>query len=439
MLFMSLIATALAASTAGMGLSPLGGGFGGINDAGVLGLAATPAAARSPEKELALDLALSTWTMEATLDGEAPIQASGIGPLPYLGFAMPIGKFGVGVLGSVPYGGGGTFPAGGAQRFHLQEGEAFLTEGSLALAFQPFSFVRVGVSGRFAQGTLKKRYAVDAAGLLNTQMAGMAEPPEGEEILEGSQELDLQGFGLGYAAGISTFLRNGVEVHASYRSPVAVDLSGTATVTPSSDLDLRLRGDASTTMVYPREIALGVVVPTRGVRLMMDVGWAGWGTMKHVNGTLDNISIESDDESLSALMSATGMDESSLTDTQKIYNDLGNVDVFYGGAGIDLPLHARWTLRTGAWWAPTSILDETFHIGVADYSALDLRAGLSWMPSQSLTIAASIDTFVIPDRTITTSQLALTNEATSGRVLPSANGTYSMKANRYGLTVIYRL
>jgi len=138
------------------------------------------------------------------------------------------------------------------------------------------------------------------------------------------------------------------------------------------------------------------------------------------------------------LLQATGADESSLTEPQDIYNDLGNTHVFYGGAAVDIPLHARWTARTGAWWAPTTIPDEIFHLGIVDFAAWDLRAAIAWQPSQSLFVATSVDWYLIPDRHIEDSSLSLNNSSTSGRVLPPANGDYAMSATRYGLSLVYR-
>jgi long-subunit fatty acid transport protein len=422
-----------------MGLSPLGGGFGGITEPGVLGLASTPAAARSAQTEIGLDFGLSQWTIDAKLDGEAPVHGTGVVPMPYLGATIPLGDFGIGLVGSVPYGGGGDFPESGAQRFHLREGKVFLMEGSLALAYQPIDALRVGVAGRMGRGSMMKRYAVDPAGLIYSKLGeDISSLSDDEKPSEGSQELDVSGVGYGYAVGVSGFLPSGVEVHASYRSPMPVDLSGPATVVPSNDLDLAISGRAFATMVYAREVALGVVIPAGPVRLMVDGGWSDWRTMERVDGSLENVTLSSKNKELMALLEATGANESSITDPQDIYNDLGNTDVFYGGAAVDIPLHARWTLRTGAWWAPSSIPDQTFHLGIVDFAAWDVRAALAWQPVQALTVATSVDWYLVPDRTIDNSGLSMTNEATSGRLLPSANGEYAMSATRLGLSVVYR-
>ena len=47
MMWLLWIGSALASTNAGMGLSPLGGGFDGVSESGVLGLGLNPAAAKS--------------------------------------------------------------------------------------------------------------------------------------------------------------------------------------------------------------------------------------------------------------------------------------------------------------------------------------------------------------------------------------------------------
>jgi long-subunit fatty acid transport protein len=434
-----IISTALAGSTAGMGLAPLGGGFSGITDPGVLGLGHTPAAARPEQPELALDFGISSWRIEAQLEDAAPSEGTGLTPIPYIAAALPIGPVGIGLVGMVPYGGGGGFPEDGAQRFHMVDGKVFMMEANLAVAYQPVDFLRFGVAGRFARGTMRKAYAVDSAGLLNGRLAPDPAAPEGLQLLEGEQELDVSGIGWGYAVGVSAVLPAQIEVHAAYRSPVRIDLSGPAIVTPSHDLDLALHGTAAVTMVYPREVTLGVAVPVGKVRLMADGGWTGWRTLERVDGALEDVTVKSKDAAMTALLGATGVNESELTESLELYNDLGNHDVFYGGAAADFTLHKKVVLRTGLWYAPTTIPDANFHLGIVDFPAWDIRAAVAWSPVDWLTAGTSLDVYAIPSREIRNSRLSLSNAPESGRVLPSANGDYSMSAVRFGLTLVTRI
>lgn len=422
-----------------MGITPVGGGWAGISERGVLGLGDTPAAAHSERPELALDMGLTAWRIQAHLKDQTPEETAGLTPIPYLALAVPIGDFGIGLSGMVPFGGGGSFPPTGAQRFHAIEAKVFLMEADLALAYAPFDFLRFGVAGRFARGTMKKSVAVDSAGLLNGRLASESPVEEGVELLQGDQELDVSGTGWGYALGVTARLPGAVEVSASYRSPVAIALSGPATVTPSHDLDLRLHGTAQLTMVYPRDLALGVAVPLGKFRLMANGGWTGWSTMERVDGALNDITVKGDDKALNALIESTGLNESETTDSIELYNDLGNHDVFYGGAAADFRVHEKWKLRGGLWYAPTTIPDETFHLGIVDFPAWDLRTAVAFTPIEHLTIGASLDLFLIQAREIRDSDLSVNQTPESGRVLPSANGDYAMRAARMGLTLVTRL
>jgi long-subunit fatty acid transport protein len=105
---------------------------------------------------------------------------------------------------------------------------------------------------------------------------------------------------------------------------------------------------------------------------------------------------------------------------------------------VSAPLGERWMLRPGVFYAPTTLPDQTFHLGIVDFSAWDLRGAVAWTPLQWLTAGISVDQFVIKSRHIKNSGLSLDNSAASGRVLPSANGQYAMSATRFGMTLVLR-
>ena len=92
MIWFALISTALASSTAGMSLTPLGGGLAGITEPGVLGLPATPAAAISTSPELAIDAGINAYEFTAELDGADAETARGTVPMPYVGATLRFGR-----------------------------------------------------------------------------------------------------------------------------------------------------------------------------------------------------------------------------------------------------------------------------------------------------------------------------------------------------------
>ena len=77
MMWLLWIGSALASTNAGMGLSPLGGGFAGVSESGVLGLGLNPAAAKSEGIEGAIDAGLSVYSLGVGLDGAEHVSTSG--------------------------------------------------------------------------------------------------------------------------------------------------------------------------------------------------------------------------------------------------------------------------------------------------------------------------------------------------------------------------
>ena len=134
MIWLALIASAYASTASSIGLTPLGGGLAGINESGTLGLPSTPAAARSARMEVALDAGVNMYTFGAQLDGTAREETRNMVPMPYLGFTMPLGDFGIGAYTMVPYGGGADFSATGAMAVGDVEGtgrdQIVLSDGS---------------------------------------------------------------------------------------------------------------------------------------------------------------------------------------------------------------------------------------------------------------------------------------------------------------------
>ena len=438
MIWIALLSTAFGSSNAGMSLTPMGGGLSGVTEPGVLGLATTPAAALSTRTEAVIDLAANFYSATSKLDGSDPEEISGVVPMPFLGATLPMGRWGLGAYGMIPYGGGASLPADGAQRFHIIDAESFLMEGGLSLGHRLTETITVGGSFRVGRATLFKNTAMNTAALINSKTDLTPPLPTDNPLFHGSQVLDLSGIGFAYGLGMSVMLPKDLEVHLSYRSPMRVKVSGPVDISPTDDLDLTLSGDASGDLTYAREIEFGLVIPVGTTRIALTGGWTDWSGMAEVDVSVRNLSVDSDNGALQSFIMSSGVNEADiLAAGTDIHNDLGNGDAFHGGIAVDFPL-AKLRLRPGVFYAGTTISDETFHAGVADFPALDLRISASALPVDWLTVALTVDHFVIVDRTVLTSGLSLDNDASTGRVLPSANGQYGMNATRTGLTLIAR-
>jgi long-subunit fatty acid transport protein len=438
MIWIALLSTAFGSSTAGMGLSPMGGGLSGVTEPGVLGLATTPAAALSKRSEAVIDLAANFYSATSKLDGRDPEEISGVVPMPFLGATLPMGRWGLGAYGMIPYGGGASLPEDGAQRFHIIDAESFLMEGGLSLGHRLTETITVGASFRVGRATLFKNTAMNTAALINSKTDLNPPLPTDNPLFHGSQVLDLSGIGFAYGLGMSVTLPKDLEAHLSYRSPMRVKVSGPVDISPTDDLDLTLSGDATGHLTYAQEIELGLVIPVGTTRIALTGGWTDWSGMAEVDVSVRNLSIDSDNGALQSFIMSSGVNEADiLAAGTDIHNDLGNDDAFHGGIAVDFPV-SKFRFRPGVFYAGTTISDETFHAGVADFPALDLRISASALPVDWLTVALTVDHFVIVDRTVQTSGLSLDNDASTGRVLPSANGQYGMNATRTGLTLIAR-
>ena len=440
MLWIVLITGALASTTAGMGLSPIGGGLAGLTEPGVMGLATNPAAAKSDTIQAAVDMGVSLYSLAARLDGASEVSTTGSVPMPYLGFTMPIGDLGIGAYLMVPYGGGADYPEDGAQRFHAIKTESFLLEAGLSVAYQPTDWVTMGASFRVGRGSLNKRAAMNTAALINSK-ADLSEPMDTTDpLFEGQQALSLSGVGMGYGLGLSLTLPADFELHLAYRSPMRVTLKGDAEIIPSQLLKIGIAAQAQGAIQYAREFELGLVIPAGKQRIALTGGYVDWSPLATLDVGLSELKLTSTDETTNGLIVQSGINASGLLDQEiEIHNDLGHGGTVHGGIAVAVPLGERWLLRPGIFYAPSTLPSEGFNASIVDFNALDLRLATAFSPKDWLTLGVSVDHFIIPDRNISDSSLSLDNAASTGRVLPSANGRYQMSATRLGLTFIARL
>ena len=277
MLFwIAVLPSAVASSTAGMGLTPMGGGMSGITEPGVLGISATPSAALSRSSELALDGGANFYSITAELEGANPEQASGMVPMPFFGATVPFGSWGIGAYGMIPYGGGISMSENGAQRFHSIESRGYLVEGGLAVARQISKQLTLGTTVRIGRATLLKDAAMNTAALINGRTDLSPPLDNNDPLLHGRQVLDISGLGVGFGLGASMALPNDWSVHLGYRSPMSVPVSGTADIRPFDDIPLTMTGEAEGRFTYAQELELGVVVPIGITRLSVMGGWTDW-------------------------------------------------------------------------------------------------------------------------------------------------------------------
>ena len=440
MFFLLLITNALASTGSGLGLTPLGGGMSGITEPGALGIPITPSAAQSDSLEVVLDAGANIFRFGATLEGTPREEYKTSVPMPYLGMTVPIGDFGVGVYGMIPYGGGIELEDNSAHRFHSIESRSYLIEMGVPVAYSATDWLKLGASVRFGFASLNKRSAMNTAALVNSSVDLDPPLPTDNTLLVGEQDLKTKGYGVGFGLGASVLFENDVELHLGYRSPMKVGLSGPVNITPFNDIELAMSGEAEGTIQFATEVELGVVVPIANTRLALQAGWVDWTPFSQIDIRVQNLSVQSDRSAVESLLVGTGINESDLLKSgTEIRNNLGHTSVFHGGGTLGIPIGDKWEVRPGAFYSPTTLPDDGFHAGIADFTSWDLRLVGSYQLNAWLTTGLSYDYFMVKTRTIRTSSLSFENDAASGRVLPSANGRYDMTANRVGLSLIARM
>jgi len=421
-----------------MGLSPVGGAFGGISEEGALGLGLNPASALAPERQFAMDVGALHWASTITLKNQDPATGQGWMPMPYMAVSTPIGEqLGLGLSVQMPWGGGGAFPEEGGQRFHIIEGAAFAFEADLALAWAATDWLSLGGAARIAQGLMAREQAFDT-GIMMYDMALGLGIPIGDPFLEGRQSMDLSGRGTGFALGASIDLPGNASVHAAWRSEMAIPLTGTFSMIPSNDLLIEMSGNVVTEMVFPEEWNVALVLPAGDrTTLTLEGGWTGWSSIAMMEGTMEDMVVTPDSQALASLMEDYGVtDLDFLTNPQAFAVAMGHNDTFNGGISINWSANEKLDLRLGAFYSPAAIPDAYLHAANQDYNTLDLRSGVKWQASKWLTTGLSFDLYADGPRTTSESVFDGTHSQLSGTALPSGEGTYSLDRYRIGLTFL---
>ncbi len=383
-----------------------------------------------------LDLAGVAWAMDVTLEGEENAHGQGFGAVPYVGVSKRWDRLGVGLSGLVPYGGGGSMPEDGPQRFHLVEGYAFLLEGDLSLAWEVTSRLQVGGAVRVARGLMGSTRAIDTGAMLASTLGPEAGIPLEEPALEGTQQTQLAGSGLGWGLGISWMISEALELHGAWRSRIRLPFEGSTTLVPSNDMTFEMSGSLETEMVFPPEVELAVALARGDLRVVLGMGWAGWSSLHRVDGEIQDLQVSSPDPELSFLLAAMGVSELDLLDAgQQFGSILGYTDVVQGGVSTTWRAAEDLDLLTAVVYSPASSADYAFSAGVMDVTYIGVGGGVTSRHVDGFEINLSLSAPVSKERVVTNSQLSLEQDPTSGLQSPSGNGRYALQAARLGVSV----
>lgn len=432
-----------------MGVPAVGGARAGVGERGVYGLFLNPAAARPSGPELLLDAALFTNRFRFTLEGEEEVQSGGTSPVPALAVAVPLGPVGLGASFGAPYArGGAPYDEDGPQRYFTIQGTTRVLELDLAVAGHlataerdvdpPRLIVDVGAGPRLAFGTQGSTRAYDTGALLYGLLEGEGDVPLQDPFLEGRLTVPpARDLGLGWTAGARVELDQRWVLTGAYRSGVRLDLEGPVSLVPSNDLAMELEGTVETTLHLPPSASVGLGKAGHyGAQLSGT--WTGWSSLEVVETRVQELAITSEDPLMGEILESYGLSDAEfLSSLDTIVTRTGMHDTITVDLAGSYTYDGRWSggahlARSGA-----AIPDTNVHPGNVDFDVWNPGLWLCFQPGP-FALSLGGDVYLAAPREITTSGLALTNEAASGMVYPSGNGRYELLAARVGLTAVYR-
>jgi long-subunit fatty acid transport protein len=442
-----LAASAMAGSPVGIAVPAAGGALLNVAEESCIGIAINPASALSEGFEAYADGGLILFSFGSDLDGSYaegksplhPVSGEGGGsgsfPMGSLALSIPLGKrVGLGLETWVPFATGGEYGAESPQRFHSIEGTLFVAEQDIALAAEPLPGLVLGASLRVGYASMYARSAVDTGTVLYhlTGDESLILDPlwEGERTLQGS------GFASSFSAGIHWKL-DAFSFHAGYRAPIGFQLEGSMDQVLSNDMTVSMAGDSYLELSFPGELAAGFRIPFSGLAILTETGWIDFSKYRYLEGQATGLELGSDSPVFQALIEDLGLDSvDELTADLEFLRDGGHRDIFYQGLALEAPLGARGSLLAGLWYSTGSIPKEYTTPGNFDFATTVFRAVGGFQATDSLQIFLSGEHHAMPDKRISSSVYALTNEADTGLLGYPGQGDYYLDISRIGLSFL---
>ncbi len=355
--------------------------------------------------------------------------------LPYLAVAVPLGPVGIGLNGGLPYARSGSSEAVGPQRFHTIVGRLILMEAELSLAWQAVPWLTLGASLRGGQTRYRSIVAIDSGAMING-ILGEELAPVGEPLLEGTRSVDKAvGLAWGFGLGARVELDSGLAFAAGYRSPMRTTVRGTLELVPSNDLNMALAGELEASFAFAPEVFVAAAVPLGKAELDLEGGWIGWSSMASVHQEAHDVTVVSDDSTVSMLLASYGLDDPSLLGTLESQGQYGLDDMFHGGVAVRFPIAPRWSGLAGLYAAQPAIRVEYQAPGNFDYATTDGRLVLGWKPTPPTHIALAGDYLHYWSRHVSDSVYDWSNDPSVAPQLPNTDGSYWFRMWRVGLTV----
>lgn len=394
-----------------------------------------PAAMVLVNDELAINLAAisvkselkgSALTYNAATDSVAPIsgkdaEADAFDLLPTLYYVHELSdgvKFGVYL--NAPYATGTDFGDDSIARYQTTESEITGIDLGISMAFRLNRHVSVGGSMITQYVNAKTAVAINTVAAclegfdadpevpLTCDGIGIDSSTLGSDELDGSFVMEGHNTAIGYALGSLIEFSPQSRLGINYRSRIAHELTGTATVEFPQQAALfesfsgisSTEADGRVQLVTPETASLSYYQRLGSVALQADYSWTRW-------SRYDQIQVESSNATVAVLAAAPQVYD--WTDSQRI------------AVGAAWDLSPALTLRGGLALDKTPIKDENTKVDFAfdDYKAISI--GVSYQLQDNLTLDAGYQHTMTQQRDIEQNDLETAGALLSGEVTTKVN------------------
>jgi long-chain fatty acid transport protein len=376
--------------------------------------------------EVAINLAAISVQSEfdgdaTTGDGSVPIQGSDaeadnfdLLPTAYAVRQIREG-LAAGIYLNAPYATGTDFGDDSVARYHVTESEITGIDLGLAIGFEVTERLDLGASMVIQYLSANNAVAVNTPAFCLSQQdaatcAALGVDPAllGSDELDGKFEMEGDNTAIGFTAGALYHLSDNARLGLHYRSRIAHELTGTATVSfPEQTSTLvSLAGleagkeDGSTQIVTPETLNLSYFHSAGDWSWQADASWTKWSRYQE-------LAIDSRDNTVSALASAPQVYD---------WNESYRIAV-----GVGYQLSPKLQLRSGVAMDQSPIDDDkvTIDFGFADYRAISV--GLSYALSEQLTLDAGLQHTLQQQRDIDQNNLASSGARLKGEMTTDVN------------------
>ncbi len=443
MLWALLLTQLAAAKPASAYAVPVAGGFlAGPAEVGARGIVYDPSATMSDERDVLIDVGAmgSTYSYDLELDGADKVSSSSVTPVPFLGFAIPVGPVAFGGSFGAPHGRGGNGDPNGPGRYHSVRANFLVLEGQATFAVEPTEGLVLGAGIRYMRASVGSSKSMDTGALLYGVLGEDADVPLMDPFLEGEQALEgLKGSAFDYTLGARFTNPDGFSIGVGWRSSTRVPLEGRVRVVPIRDLTMVVEGPVTTDFALPAELWLSGRIPIKKTTIIPHAGWLSWGNGSRQVAHLPDLQITSESSTVVSIIESYGVDQDELLGSLSVQDtNTGLRDVWTGGLTVRYEAREDMIASAAVSYATAAFEQRFLHPGNVDWATIDLGAGIEYVITDHVSVGFGGNGILSVPREVDDSVYDLTNPSAEGTVLPNSNGRYVLGLYRGGATLILR-